>query len=446
MTPLERFKQDYQGKRVLVMGLGLLDGGVGVARFFCEIGARVTVTDLKSAKELAPSLEKLKDLPVKLVLAGHQKKDFQEADLIIRNPAVALDSPFLEISRRARVKISMETALFAKFCSAPMIGVTGTRGKTTTATLIYELLRGSGREAILGGNVQGVASLALLKKLRRNSLVVLELSSWELQGFQEEKISPQIAVVTNIYPDHLNRYASLTDYFEDKKIIFKYQKKDDFLVLNQENEAVKKMAVEAKSQVVWFQQADLPKNWSLRLAGKHNRSNASAAYQVGRILGLYSSWMAAVFETFSGVAYRLETVAEINAVKYVNDTASTIPEATIAALQSFTEPIVLIAGGADKKLDFTQLGREIALKTKAVVLLEGTATDQLDQAIRQAEGGKKLAGRFTNFKKAILAAKTAAQSGEIVLLSPGCASFGMFVNEYDRGEQFNQLVEEIKNA
>ncbi len=446
MTALEKFKQSYQGKRVLVMGLGLLGGGVGVTRFFCEIGAKVTVTDLKSAKELAPSLGKLKDLPVRLALAGHQKKDFQEADLIIRNPAVALDSPFLEISRRARVKISMETALFAKFCSAPMIGVTGTRGKTTTATLIYELLRGSGREAILGGNVQGVASLALLKKLRQNSLVVLELSSWELQGFQDEKISPKIAVMTNIYPDHLNRYVSLADYIEDKKIIFKYQKKNDFLVLNQENEATKKMAVEAKSQVVWFQPADLPENWSLRLVGKHNRSNASAAYQVGKILGLYPQWMAAVFETFSGVAYRLETVAEINAVKYVNDTASTIPEATIAALDSFRRPIILIAGGADKKLDFTQLGQAIAAKTKAVVLLAGTATGKLEEAIKKAGGEGKLMATLDNFKKAVLAAKAAAQSGEVVLLSPGCASFGMFVNEYDRGEQFNQLVEEIKNA
>lgn len=446
MTALEKFKQAYQGKRVLVMGLGLLGGGVGVAKFFSEIGAKTAVTDLKSEKELAASLEELLGFGIEFILGKHQEKDFQKADLIIRNPAVSRSSPFLEIARQAGVKIAMDTALFAKFCSRPMIGVTGTRGKTTTATLIYELLRGAGKEAILGGNVQSAASLPLLKKLRERTWVVLELSSWELQGFIQEKISPHIAVITNIYPDHLNRYSSLEEYITDKKAIFKYQAKKDFLIINQENKIIRKIARDAKSQLVWFQADDLPLDWRLRLPGRHNQANAAAAYQTGKILGLYPQWMRPVLETFQGVSFRLEKVAEIDGVKYINDTTSTTPEAAIAALDSLVEPIILLAGGASKNLDLDQLAEAIVKKTKAVALLEGTATDELETSIKRKNGTNKILGRFDDLKTAVAAARKIAQAGEVILLSPGCASFGMFVNEYDRGQKFNQIVKELTHV
>jgi len=446
MTSFERFKKDYQGKRVLVMGLGLLGGGVGVARFFSEIGAQVTVTDLKNKTELKPSLKKIKDLKVKLVLGRHEEKDFISHDLIIRNPAVPQSSPFLALARKKGVAVSMDTSLFAKFCSAPIIGVTGTRGKTTTATLIYELLQGSGKQTLLGGNVQGMAALSLLKKVRENSLVVLELSSWELQGFNQEKISPQIAVITNVYPDHLNRYQNMDKYIADKKVIFKYQTKRDFLVLNQENEETKKMADQTKSQVIWFKKADLPKEWHLRLPGGHNLANAAAAYQVGRILKLYPQWMEPVFKTFKGVSGRLEKIAKIRDVKYINDTTSTTPEAVMSALDSFNNPIILIAGGADKNLSFDQLGAAISKKAKAVLLLKGTAIDKLTSSINESGGKKKILGCFDDLKKAVKAAQKKARPGEIILLSPGCASFGMFNNEYHRGDVFNQIVKELNDA
>ncbi len=443
MTPFEKFKKAYQGKKVLVMGLGLLGGGVGVAKIFAEIDAKVTVTDLKSEVELEPSLGKLKGLGIKFVLGEHRKKDFETHDLIIRNPAVPRNSSFLQIARKKGTPVTMDTSLFARFCPVPLIGITGTRGKTTTATLIYELLKSAGKSALLGGNIRGVASLSLLKKIRNNSLVILELSSWELQGFDWEKISPHIAVVTNIYQDHLNRYPTMAEYIEDKKVIFKYQTKNDFLILNKENSYTKKMGQEASSKVIWFSKADFPPDWKLRLLGEHNRENAAATYQVGKLFRLSSEWMRPVFETFRGVEYRLEEIAEIDGVKYINDTTSTTPAAAIAALRSLRGPIILLAGGASKNLDLTDFAEQIVKRTKAVVLLEGTATQELASLINRSGGGKKILGRFGNFKKAILAAMKAAGPGEMVLLSPGCTSFGMFKNEYDRGEQFNEIVKSL---
>lgn len=445
MTVFERFKKTYQGKKVLIMGLGLLGGGVGVAKIFNEIGAKVTVTDLKSEKELKSSLKKLDKLGIRFVLGKHDKKDFGTHDLIIRNPAVPQSSPFLQIARKNNIPITMDTVLFAKFCNKPIIGVTGTRGKTTTAVLIYELLKSAGKNVLLGGNVKGVASLSLLKKIKDDSIVVLELSSWELQAFDRERISPHIAVITNIYQDHLNRYKNMDDYISDKKAIFKYQNKKDFLILNRNNLIVADFAKEVKAQIVWFSKSDFPRDWQLRLAGRHNKENAAAAYKVGKILELHPQWMKPIFETFKGVEYRLEEIAEIDGVKYINDTTSTTPAAGIAALQSFKAPLILLAGGACKNLDFSEFAQQIVKDVKGVVLLEGSATEKLSSLINRSGGKSKILGRFSDFKKAILTAKRNARPEDIILLSPGCASFGMFRNEYDRGEKFNKIVEDLKN-
>jgi UDP-N-acetylmuramoylalanine--D-glutamate ligase len=443
MTPFEKFKKAYQGKKVLVMGLGLLGGGVGVARIFAEIGAKVTVTDLKNEKGLAPSLKKLQGLEIRFVLGKHDEKDFKTHDLIIRNPAVPKNSPFLQIARKNKISITMDTSLFTKFCARPLIGVTGTRGKTTTATLIYELLKGAGKNVFLGGNIKGVATLPLLKKIRDGSIIVLELSSWELQGFDWEKISPHIAVITNIYQDHLSRYQNMEEYVNDKKVIFKYQKSSDFLVLNQKNAYTRKIAKNAKSKTVWFSAKDFPAGWKLRLIGKHNKENAAAALKVGEIMKLEPLWMKPVLETFRGVEYRLEEIREIDGVKYINDTTSTTPAASLAAIKSFKNPIILLAGGASKNLDLSELAFVISKKVKKLVLLEGTATDELASLINQTGGGRKVLGRFNNFKKAIMAARQTAAPGNVILLSPGCASFGMFQNEYDRGNQFNKIVRSL---
>jgi len=440
MNAFEKFKNTYKGKKVLIMGLGLLGGGAGVAKIFAEIGAKVRVTDLKSKEELLPSLKKLKGLPIKFVLGKHRKEDFLNCDLIIRNPAVPKDSPFLQEARKRGVKISMDPALFAKFCPVSIIGVTGTRGKTTTASLIYELLKVKSKNILLGGNIRGMATLSLLKKIKDDSIVVLELSSWQLQGFDWEKISPHIAVITNIYEDHLNYYKDIKDYIEDKKLIFKYQTEKDFLFLNSKNKIVSNFAKEAKSKVFFFSKRDFPKNWNLKISGSHNLENAACAFKIGKCLDLSILKMRKVFENFEGVEGRLEKIAEIDGITYINDTASTMPVAGIFALRSIKKPIILIAGGASKNLDLSDFVREIVKGTKAIALLEGTATGELTDLIKKFGGKNKILGIFDQLKKAVFAAKMVADPGDTILLSPGCASFGIFKNEYDRGEQFNKIV------
>ena len=441
MKPIYSPGKTFLGKKILIMGLGHLGGGAGVARFFVEEGAHVTVTDLKNKKELEESLEKLKGLPIEYVLGKHHADDFKTPDLIIRNPDVPFDSEFLQVARRNKIPIEMDESLFLKFCPVSVIGVTGTRGKTTTTILIGEILKKAGYPTLLGGNLPGIATLSLLPKITPQTKVVLELSSWQLQGLAQNKISPHIAVVTNIYPDHLNRYKNFKDYIDDKKLIFKYQKKDDLLVLNQEDPIVSGFSTQAKSQIVWFKKTDWPADWPLKILGVHNRENAAAARVVGKLLKVDEEIIKMAMGEFAGVPHRLEIIRKLKGVTYVDDSTSTMPVAGIAALRAFGQnPIILIAGGNSKKLDLSDFALEITKMVKAVVLLEGTATDELESGIKREGAGMKILGRFSDFKKAILTAQEVVEPGDVVLLSPGCTSFGMFRNEFDRAEKFKQIV------
>lgn len=446
LKAFEEFKKKYQNKKVLILGLGLQGGGVGDARFFAEIGAQVTVTDLKSKKELASSLKKLQDLKIKYVLGQHRNEDILNSDLIIRNASVPWNSPYLQLARQNNIPIEMDASLFAQYCPWPVIGVTGTRGKTTTATLIYELLKGAGKNALLGGNVYGKATLPLLKKIddQQKGWVVLELSSWQLQAWRQAQISPQISVITNLYPDHLNFYQSMADYIEDKKVILQFQKKKDYAVLNQDDEQVEVLAKETKAKVVYFSKDDFPKDWSLKLSGEHNLANASAAFQVGQLVDLSPREMQPVFTTFKGIEFRLEEIGIVDGVKYINDSTSTMPEATISALKTIETPVILIAGGASKNLPMKNLAQAVVKKVKAVVLLTGEGTEELKLEIEKAQGSKLITGNFKDLKKAVLAAKKIAQPGDTILFSPGCASFGMFSNEFERAREFNRLFQQLK--
>lgn len=436
---------DFLGKKVLVMGLGLQGGGVGVARFFAEHGAKVTVTDLKSEKELQTSLVSLAGLPINYVLGKHREEDFQKTDLVIRNPDVPRDSSFLEIARKAGAKVEMDESLFLRLCpnSQNVIGVTGTRGKTTTTHFIGAILKKAGFHTLLGGNLRGVTTLSLLDRIKAGSVIVLELSSWQLQGLDQDKISPHIAVITNIYPDHLNRYKSIEEYIADKKIIFKYQNKNDFLVLNFENKTCQGLAQEAKSKVVFFKKSDLPKFLvpQLKLKGEHNLENAAAAYQVAKILKIDEAVITEGLVGFSGVPFRLEEIRTTEGVTFVNDTTSTAPIATIQALKAYHgKKIILLAGGSSKNLDLSELGSEISKRVKAVIFLEGSATDGLVSEVSRQKSKIKILGKLNDLKKAVILAKKVAEPGDFIILSPGCASFGMFKNEFDRGEQFNHAV------
>lgn len=419
------------------MGLGLCGRGLNDTKFFVEKGADVTVTDLKLKKELESSLNELNGLPIKYTLGKHDKKDFENADLILRNADVPADSKFLKIAYDAGVEVEMDESLFARYCPCPIIGITGTRGKTTTATLIAEVLKLTGKNVYLAGNIQGTATLPLIDKVTKDDLVVLELSSWQLQGFGADKISPHIAIVTNIYEDHLNRYKSMAEYIDDKKNIYKFQKKTDYLILNNTNAETKKMAKESDAQISWFEAKDIAEEWDLKLLGEHNKENVAAALQVADIFKLDSKKVRQVCEKFQGVENRLEPVAEIDGVLFVNDTTSTTPVATQAALKTFSEfPIILIAGGNEKNIDFTDLAKDVATNTKDVFLLGGSATAKFKEKIQKY--GKEPVDLYDNMEKAVEDAFEASEVGDVILLSPGFSSFGLFKNEYDRGEQFKR--------
>lgn len=447
----------FKNKKVVIMGLGLHGGGVDVARFFSEQKAKVLVTDLKTEDQLKESVGKLKGLPIEFVLGGHRKEDFSAADLIIKNPDVSDSSPYLEIARKNNVKIETDVSIFFKLSKAFVIGVTGSKGKTTTAWLIYHVLKKRYPELLIAGNI-GVSPLKYLSQIKKNGKIILELSSFELEGLRQ---SPQIAIFTNILKDHLNRYASMSDYINAKKAMFKYQKEQDFLILNYDDEIVRGFEKEAKSKVYFYSAKQKPqptgcylredkvffkqrKKMTLdikdfKLFGNHNVSNMLAAITVCKVMKMPCKDISSQIKTFKGVPYRQEFIKEINGVKYFNDTAATMPDAAVEAIKTFrarfkSNKIILIAGGQNKNLDFKEMANAIKEKIDFLILLPGTATD-----ILKSELGKNFkAVEVGSMASAVLKAKVLAKKDDIVLLSPGAASFNLFKNEFDRGDKFNE--------
>lgn len=437
----------FKGKKITLMGLGLLGRGVGDAAFLAQLGADLIVTDMKSADELAPSFEKLKQYKnIRYTLGQHKLEDFRDRDLIIKGPKVPLDSPFIAEARRQKIPVTMSTALFAKLAGVPIIGVTGTRGKTTVASMIHTILKAAGHDAMLAGNIAGVSTLALLPIVTSDSVAVLELDSWQLQGFAEEKISPNIAVFSTFYDDHLDYYSDRDSYLADKASIFLYQEDGDTLVVgSQAADLIKdKYGKKICSHVVIPK--ELPKRWKLKIPGEHNRYNAALAAAVARAFGVDDEIIKDALEKFAGVPGRLELIAEKNSVKIYNDNNSTTPEATIAALRAIgtagERRVVLIMGGDDKGLDMSGLIAEIPQWCSKVVLFKERGTDRIrDEVFALRSNGIDIFeedGMEATVRKTFAVAKP----GEIILYSPAFSSFGKyFKNEYDRGEQF---VSEVK--
>ncbi len=424
------------------MGLGILGRGVNLAKFLAENGAKLIITDLKSEKELRSSLNRLKKFKgIKYVLEKHRLADFRNRDMVVRAADVPLDSPYIKEAKKNKIPIEMDASLFAKLSKARIIGITGTRGKSTITHFIYQALKNNNQRVFLGGNVRGLATLPLIRKVKENDIVVLELDSWQLQGFGDSKISPDISVFSNFLPDHMNYYkGNMNQYFNDKANIFKYQNKENYLILSQqsEKEIKKRFRGKIKSQVI--KKNPFPKNWKTELIGQHNKDNLALGIKVLEVLRMKKSLIKKAVKEFKGIPGRLEFIKKINNVSYYNDTNASSPEAVIAALKSFQkENIILIAGGSDKNLDFKEMIKEIKKRVKSLILIKGKGTEQMVKDLKNYPF--ELA---SNMKKAVKKAKGFSQKGDIVLLSPGTASFGVFKNEYDRGEQFNKYVREYK--
>jgi len=434
-------EQIFKNKKVVIMGLGLHGGGVAAAKFFCSQGSDVLVTDLKTEDQLKDSIEKLKGLPIRYSLAGHSKEDFLSADLIIKNPDVPWSSPYIEIAKKHNIEIETDISLFFRLSGAFIIGVTGTKGKTTTASLIYNLLKPKYENLFLAGNI-GVSAFDLLAKVSPGDKVILELSSFELEGLDS---SPEIAVVTNIMQDHLNRYSGMEDYIEAKKNIFKYQTKNDALFLNEDDFIVRQFAGEAKSKVIFFSGKEIDLS-GLKIFGDHNKPNVAAAIAVARFMGMQDYEIKGSLKSFNGVAARQEFVDEINGVKYFNDTTATIPEAVIAAIDSFSSrfpkaEIFLICGGVYKGVDYKEFAEKVKQKNIPLILLPGSASDKIKESL---QGYAKIREAFS-MQEAVKIAKNSAKMGDAVVLSPAASSFNMFKNEFDRGEQFIRAVKDTKD-
>lgn len=430
----------FRGKKITVMGLGLLGRGVGDACYLAECGADLIVTDLKPREALADSVAQLKSFKnIQFVLGEHRLEDFRDRDMILKAAGVPLDSPYIAEAKKNGIPVRMSADLFAEISHIPVVGVTGTRGKSTVAHMVYAILKEARKPVLLGGNVRGISTLALLRDVMSSHIAVLELDSWQCQGWGEMSMSPHIAVFTTFYRDHLNYYKNDTKvYLADKANIFLFQKSEDTLVLGKQYAPtiIDTYGKQIKSNILVTDEQNLPDTWELRVLGMHNRYNAALALAVARTLGIADAVSRKAMESFAGVPGRLEFMAERKGVKIYNDTTSTTPEATLAALSALDSAhTVLIMGGADKNLDMGALLAKLP-EVKRVILLAGSGTSRILEWISGASVYDSLQGSVTE-------AFSSAVAGDNILFSPAFASFGMFKNEYDRGDQFNTIIRSL---
>lgn len=433
----------FSGKKITVMGLGLLGRGVGDARFLAEQGAELIVTDLKSAEELASSVAMLSGFPnVTLILGEHRLEDFRDRDFILKAAGVPLDSEHIKEARKNGIPVKMSASWFMELSEIPVVGVTGTRGKSTTTHMIHAILKEAEVPVLLGGNVRGVSTLALLNEVEEASIALFELDSWQLQGFDDAKLSPEISVFTTFLADHMSYYhGDMDTYLADKANIFLNQKASDTLILGgQCSELILERYGDAiAAHVIVAGAHDFRSDWALKVPGEHNRYAAALAVEAARILDIDDEVIERALEGFEGVPGRFQLIATKDGIDFYNDTNATTPDATIAALQALAaekKPAVLIMGGHDKSLDMRELLALLPSHTKHVTLLAGTGTDGIKAKLPDARV-------CTSLAEAVADARAHAAPGDAIVLSPAFSSFGMFKNEYDRGDQFDAIVSSI---
>lgn len=427
----------FKGKKITVMGLGLLGRGVGDARYLAECGAELIVTDLKTREHLAESVAQLESFKnIIFVLGEHRLEDFRDRDFILKAAGVPLDSIYIAEARMHAIPVRMSADLFAEISGIPCVGITGTRGKSTVTHMVYVILKEAKKPVLLGGNVRGVSTLSLLKEVTPDHIAVLELDSWQCHGWGEASMSPHVAVFTTFFSDHLNYYKDdPAQYLADKANIFLYQKPEDTLVLGKQcaPTIIDAYGEMIESKILVADEHKLPESWILRIPGQHNRYNAALALAVARALEISDEVSRRALESFTGVPGRLELIREKSGVKIYNDTTATTPEATLAALSALDPAqTILIMGGADKGLEMGALLLKLK-EMKRTILLAGTGTSRVLEFIPNASV-------FDDLQKAVDEAFAAAAEDDVILFSPAFASFGMFKNEYDRGDQFNALV------
>jgi len=439
----------FVGKKVTLMGLGLLGRGVGDARILAELGADLIVTDMKKAEDLQSSLDELKGFSnITYRLGCHDLADFKDRDFILKAAGVPIKNVYIDEARKNGIPIKMGASWFLELTGIPSVGVTGTKGKSSVTHLIHDIMSAAGMDAILGGNVRGVSTLGQLPRVTQNSVAILELDSWQLQGFGEDSLSPNIAVFTTFYPDHMNYYKhDMNQYLDDKAQIFLHQKPEDTLIVStQVLPILKERYVKSiRSKVVVVDASQFPKGWDIQIPGEHNKLNAVCAIEAARALGIDDDVIQQSIATFKAVPGRLEFLREVKGVKIYNDNNATTPEATIASLRavgsSDKRSVVLVIGGDDKELEMDALLAEIPRWCSKVVLFKERGTDRIrDQVFAMRDSGIEVYEE-DGLPNTINRAFSVATPGETLLYSPTFSSFGKyFKNEFDRMDQFIAFV------
>jgi UDP-N-acetylmuramoylalanine--D-glutamate ligase len=439
---------DFKGKRVTVVGLAR--SGVAAARALHGLGAAVTVTDKKPAGQLTEQIKALGSGGIRLEAGGHPDRVFLEADLIVLSPGVPKMAPILAAQRRG-VKVISELELAWLLSDSPFIGITGTNGKSTVTTLVGLMMKKTGRKMLVAGNI-GNALTEDPRLLRRQDWIVAELSSFQLEDI--ETFRPRVATILNITQDHLDRYHDIDEYAEAKARVFMNQQKEDFLVLNFDDPLVKALAKRTSATVVPFSRLlrfnpgacmldgyllfngkRVCRAGEIRIKGVHNLENALAAAAMALCAGADRDAVAAVLREFPGLEHRLEFVRERNGVTYINDSKGTNVGAVVKSVEGFTQPVILIAGGLDKGSDFRPLFNLFRQKVKLLILI-GKAAEKMAETL-----GTATEALFAKtLQDAVRAGAGRALPGDVVLLSPACASFDMFKDFEDRGRQFKEAV------
>ncbi|HEV7702482.1 MAG TPA: UDP-N-acetylmuramoyl-L-alanine--D-glutamate ligase [Candidatus Paceibacterota bacterium] len=447
------FKQFFKGKKITLMRIGLLGRGVGDAAFLAECGAEVLVVDDAPKKVMQLSVDKLKKYKnIKFKFGKYDLKDFRNCDFVLKGAGTPIDSPEITHAKKHNIPIEMDVSLFAKLApDVTVIGVTGTRGKSMTTALIYEILSQDikNKKVFLGGNVRGIATLPFLKKAKAGDILVCELDSWQLQGFGDSKISPNIAVFTSFMPDHMNYYRnSMKKYFGDKANIFKYQKKEDVLIIRPNvkkliQKELKNLPAGRQGRLIVIKAEDADE-YTSTLPGKFQKENLACAVAVALEFDISVSQIKKAVRNFKGLEGRLQYLKTVKRVKIYNDNNATTPEATMAGIEALSlnfkdKKIILICGGADKNLPLDDFIKVLNKYCKIVITIPGKGTDRLL--------GKKLKTenyQAKNLKEAVAKGEEYAEKGDIILFSPAFSSFSQYKNEYERGDEFIKITKNLK--
>lgn len=424
-----------------VAGLGRFGGGIAVTRWLCSQGASVLVTDLDSAENLADSLRQLEGLAIEFRLGEHREDDFTSADLVVASPAIPPQNPFVQAASAAGKTVTTEIRLFIERCRGKIIGVTGTKGKSTTTAMLGKILAATGKTWV-GGNI-GKSLLADLDKIAETDRVVLELSSYMLEHLRDLSWSPHVAVVTMISQDHLPWHGSLEAYLDAKRNIVRFQQSGDFAVLNEEDAGAAGFARLTAGKIILYGTKNRGR-FKLLVPGAHNQLNAQGAFTAASIFGADFAQAQQALADFTGLPHRLQLVHESAGVRYFNDSIATIPEAAIAALLSFpSRKVIQIVGGYGKDLAIQAMCAALLERAKAVLCIGATGgkiADELEQSVSPIAAATYRCGDLAT---AVGIAKHIAASGDIVLLSPGFKSYDQFVNFEQRGDEFVRLVTQV---